>query len=166
MAEDHRISLNIRKFVAFMVITDNLQLQILTPPNILRYTLWLWTVDESNADKVGPAVRKKLNDLIIKVRKYDNDPIDGHHLLDLVALKGSTDDCETFNVKRGTTLAKKRSKISGETVTPQPSVTIRKILRGQHLLDVVNPNTPSSKARKALLQPWYFAMLEQIHQRR
>ena len=92
-------------------------------------------------------MRKKFRILIEKVSKYDHDPTENHHLLDKVALRGTVDDCKSFNVKRSTALAKTRVSGSKEFITLMPRVGLRKFMKCMNMLDVDDPTLPGSKAR-------------------
>jgi len=146
-----------------MGLTDDLQLKIVPPsldPNWKRFG---WTAEESqqwtlfrkesndlftiykDPDKVNRIIRRKMNDLISQVRKYDNDKSQGHHLLDKVASNGTTDDCATFNVARGTILQDKKEK---ENVNPKqykPTLSITKIDVCTHIMNVSCADVPNSK---------------------
>ena len=120
MTKTVRISTEPADFDAYMNLTDAYQLEIVPPSTEKNYVKWGWTIEESdqwtqfrkqsnliyalytNPDKVTSVIRKQMKEHIKTVRLYDNDPEDGKHLLDKVALNGSADDCATFNVVRGT----------------------------------------------------------------
>lgn len=162
MADDIRISENFTKFHDYMKRTDLRQLTVLLEPDTLRFTLYQWTPEESeawttfrqrtetlfalysNPDTVGPAVRKKMKELIKEVRKYDNDPAEGHHLLDLVAIRGDMDDWLTFNVKKNTPLAQNTNPNRYHDELAQPLVVILKNTEGVHVIGATNPATPET----------------------
>jgi len=145
--------------------TDDLQLtNNPTPPPALNYLKWGWTAVESaqwttyrkQSDKLFQQlsdkkkstgdIKDQMKLLIKTVKQYDHDKITGHKLLDKVALSGTSSDCETFRVKRGTSLAKSASKTSGDTGTLIPVLTLKKNKEGEHQLTVKNPDKPKSAA--------------------
>jgi hypothetical protein len=150
-------------FNGYMDITDYLQLKVVPPsldPNWKRFGWTLeesqqWTKfrDESNdlfslyndPDKVTRVIRRKMNALITTVRRYDNDKIAGHHLLDKVAANGTADDCATFNVSRGTILQDKKEKENVDPKEFKPTLTITKIDICTHVMSVSCADVPNSK---------------------
>jgi hypothetical protein len=163
MEREPRISLVPVKCMNFMIRTDENQKSLLTPPSTQRYTLYGWTLEESlawtafrekiekvyalysNPDKTGPAVRETLKLLIKKIRAYDNNRKEGHHLLDKVALFGTIDDWVIFNIKRGTTLASGPTHLNNKSDQIVPNIFLLKNDLGMHVLMVRNPETPASK---------------------
>jgi hypothetical protein len=161
MAEHTRIHRKPSEFDAYMNLTDELQKSILTPPTTQRYTLWGWTQEESeqwtifrlesnllyadytNADLIGPMVRKKMHDHIALVRNYDNDRLVGHKLLDMVARNGTIDDYSIFNVKRGTTLQSPPVQHADEP-SMQPKISLQKAGYGNHIIRLEDPDQPDS----------------------
>ena len=139
MADDLRIKTNPAWFTSFMLRTNAIQLTVVsTPPDVFYYTTLGWSPQESSdwkaftqravaaykifsdPDKTGPGPKKVMKALINEVRGYDNDPSTGHHLLDLVAVHGTLDDCIAFNVKQGTVLAEKSTRRSNVPTTKIP----------------------------------------------
>lgn len=92
--------------------------------------------------------------LIKVVKKYDNDPLIGFHLLNKVAMNGTISDCETFRVKRDTALAtiSHQGSITSRTVGGlvsgplKPVLAVKKYDVAEHVLSVTNPDTPKSHA--------------------
>jgi hypothetical protein len=163
MEHKPRIPLNPQECKNYMVRTDENQKSVLTPPSTQRYTLYGWTEEESTTwsafrkgieelyalysdpDKTGPAIRKLMKLLIKKIRAYDNDKIDGHFLLNKVAIYGTLDDWLTFNVKRDTTLASKPTHHNNSPEQIVPEIHLLENTFGSHLLHVSNPETPTTK---------------------
>jgi hypothetical protein len=118
-----RISSKPSEFAPYMQSTDKLQLSIDITTGNPKWKVWGWTSAQSaqwtsyrnQSDTLFPQwsdknhnntdITDQMNILIKAVKKYDNDPLTGVHLLDKVALGGTISDCETFHVKRGTALA-------------------------------------------------------------
>ncbi len=164
MERETRISRNPARCTIFMINTDDLQKSILVEPDTLRYTLFGWTEEESlawsdyrqkceeayqnytNPVTKGYTTRLIMRTLIKEIRRYDNDPRYGHHLLDKVALNGTIDDCAVFNVRRGTPRAAKPHRSSNTIPEHTPHLTIATIDLGMHILKVRHPQTPESKA--------------------
>jgi hypothetical protein len=150
--------------VAFMKRTNNRQLEIITPPSTLRYTIYGWKPAEStqwttfyndlqalfdlysNPDSTGHGVIAKLKAKIAEIIAYDSDKINGHHLLDKVAAMGDIDDFICFNVVHGTILAHDPVHHDYSTVSLIPSVSLKEEKLGYHLIAVENPETPDSVA--------------------
>ena len=163
MSEDLRISTKPSEFDDYMNRTDDWQLTVVTPPDILRYTLLGWTQEESNQwtafrqksnelwallnnpDSATKVVRQKMKDHIKTVRAYDNNKSTGHHLLDKVALNGTIDDCATFNVKRGTTLQADPVHHTDDPVLTPPVITLKDLEPGYHRLSLKYPDASESK---------------------
>jgi len=163
MADETRISTVPAAFNSYMLRTNTLQRTVITPPNILKYTTLGWTSDESDdwndftersviafaiyddPDKTGPGPRKIMKALIAEVRKYDNDSESGHHLLDLVAVHGTLDDCIAFNVKKGTVLAVSTTHRSNIPEKKMPKISLKSNEQSQQVIICVNPETPKSK---------------------
>ena len=165
-----RIPTSPNEFPGYMDVTDNLQLSIDPGTGQAVYKNWGWTPADStqwtNYRIAGDKLFLKLSDkkksstdtkdqmkiLITTVKKYDHDPITGHHLLDKIAISGTSSDAETFRVKRGTALAAMgmataKTKGSSTAVTEIPALSIKRNSEGEHILNAVNPETPKSKAK-------------------
>jgi hypothetical protein len=165
-----RISRDPAECTAYMLRTDNLQKSVLTPPSTLRYTLYGWTAQESadwtnfrerleslyklysNPDKVGPSIRKQIKLLINEIRRYDNDKLNGHKLLNKVAVNGNVDDWRSFNVKRDTTLASDPVHHGDDVELPLPDIIVKKIGVGFHELLITNSESPGSKKKPEGIQ--------------
>jgi hypothetical protein len=159
---DTRIPTIAEVFAPYMDNTDNHQLSIDPVSGQAFYKNWGWTSGESSqwtdfrteSDKIFQLYSDKKHSnsenkgemkiLIANVRKYDNDPLTGHRLLDKIALMGTMNDCSLFRVKRSTALAITASKTTGETGSLIPVITIRKNDEGEHYLSVRNPEKPKS----------------------
>lgn len=160
-----RIPTRPEQFAPYMDNTDDLQLAAnptAPPPQNFQKFGWTaaesaqWTAFRKQSDKLFQQVsdkKKSTSDLkdqmkilIKNVKAYDHDKLSGHHLLDKVALNGTTSDCETFRVKRGTALAKSVTKTSGDTGTLIPVLSVRKNNVGEHLLRATNNDKEKSKA--------------------
>ncbi|HEX7415355.1 MAG TPA: hypothetical protein VF411_15025 [Bacteroidia bacterium] len=171
MADRTRISSIASEFAAFMQRTDNLQLAVGTPTTTRKWQNWGWTLGQSQqwtayrnqsdllypqyADPkhVNTDITDEMNLLIANVKKYDNDHLTGARLLDKVALNGTLNDCETFNVKRGTALAAvshqgaaTQRAVGGVAGSLTPLGVVKHYFVGQHVLEATNPNTPNSHA--------------------
>lgn len=170
--KNERISTKPAEFAPYMQNTDDLQLSPGRVAGTKKYQDWGWSDAESaqwtsyrdQSDDLFPkwADKKHVNTdtsdqmtiLIKAVKKYDNDPLTGHHLLDKVALGGTTSDCETFHVKRGTALAavSHQGAATGRMVggavgdSKKPVLSIKKYDVGEHQLSITNPDTPKSHA--------------------
>jgi len=163
MADDLRIKTVPAWFMAYMLRTNALQKTLVTPPSTYRYLSFGWTADESDdwdtfttraitayanfsdPDKTGPGPKKIMKALIAEVRKYDNDSESGHHLLDLVAVHGTLDDCIAFNVKKGTVLAVSSTHRSNIPVKKTPRIGLKSNDQGLQVISCTNPETPKSK---------------------
>jgi hypothetical protein len=158
-----------------MQTTDKLQLSINPSTGNPKWKDWGWTSAQSaqwtsyrnQSDTLFPQWADKNHNntdttdqmgLLIKaVKKYDNDPLTGFHLLDRVALSGTISDCETFHVKRGTALAAVSHQgaatartIGGLVTGPEkPVLAVKKYDVGEHVIGVTNPDTPKSHALPA-----------------
>jgi hypothetical protein len=178
-----RISGKPTEFAPYMQSTDKLQLSAGTPIIVsgvstpqTKWQNWGWTLAQSQqwtsfrnqSDLLFPQWSDKNHNntdttdqmglLIKNVKKYDNDPLTGFHLLDRVALSGTISDCETFHVKRGTALAvvshqgsATARSVGGVAVgtgasSLKPVLSIKKYDVGEHIVSVVNPETPKSSA--------------------
>jgi hypothetical protein len=162
MANTIRISKKPAEFDAYMNVTDELQKSVLTPPSTLRYTLYGWTQEESeqwtnfrlqsnilyailsDPDKIGPAAETNMKLHIKTVRAYDNDKINGHHLLNKVADRGTMNDWQTFNVKEGTPREADPVEHADEPVK-KPNVMLKENSVGSHLLRLYDPESPDSR---------------------
>ena len=161
----YRFSSTPSKFVPQIIVLDDLQL---SPgvSNPSRFMDWYWTSDESvwitkcreDAEKLWlkmidtrncpPEIKDEMKLLIRGFMAYDHGNVDPHNLLDKIADFGTIQDCESVGVKRGTPLAKAPSQdVSGMLEAMlKPAIGLRRNDIGQHLLTVVNPETPDSKA--------------------
>jgi hypothetical protein len=108
----------------------------------------------SDKKKSSTDIKDQMKILITTVKKYDHDPITGHHLLDKIAISGTSSDAETFRVKRGTALAatgmataKKKGSSASGAVTQIPVLSMKLNSEGEHILNAINPDTPKSKAK-------------------
>jgi hypothetical protein len=163
MGNTVRIPTNWKDFNNFMNVTDDLQLKVLTPPSILRYTLWGWTDEESaqwtdfrkksnllaamlaDPDKTSPAAKKNMKILIAETRGYDNNKLAGHRLLNRIADLGTPDDCLTFHIKRGTPLQEEPEHQTKEPVDLAPLLTVLSFGTGYAIIGVRNAKTPKTK---------------------
>jgi hypothetical protein len=154
MPETVRISKEPKTLNDYMNRTDDLQLSVVPPAVDKKFKIWGWTQDESaqwtafrtecnklfadysDPDKKGHALNLKMNELVSKVRKYDNDRADGHHLLDKVALNGTVDDCITCNVVRGTVLASPPVRHADDPTSFIPELRFKSYAPGQHVITV------------------------------
>ncbi|MHB8260590.1 MAG: hypothetical protein ACYDCN_02595 [Bacteroidia bacterium] len=167
-----RISTVASEFAAFIQRTDDLQLSPGRVVGTHKWQDWGWTAVQSaqwtsyrnqcdllypkyaDPKHVNTDITDEMNLLITNVKKYDNDPITGARLLDKVALSGTINDCETFNVKRGTALAgvshqgsSSQRTVGGSTGgSLTPIAVVKHYFVGQHVLSATNPNTPESHA--------------------
>ncbi len=158
-----RIPINIADFDAFMNSTDDLQLTVVPPGSDKKFTIWGWTDAESeqwtafrqesnslfadykNPEKKSPIVIEKSNELISKVRSYDNNKESGHHLLDKIALKGTIEDCAQFNIKRSTT---RQADPVHHDYDPNLYKAVLNIIKhdvGMHLIEVTELSSGGSK---------------------
>lgn len=129
--EKTRVPVKPADLAVYMDNTDDYQLAIVPDTRVgaplgstvVQYVLWGWTATESgqwHAFRVAyDRIYQKIKDVVnasrgnrtaerilnAKIHAYDNDKLNGHHLLDKVALNGTIADCEEFFVKRGTALA-------------------------------------------------------------
>jgi hypothetical protein len=175
-SSQERISSKAPEYAVYMQNTDNLQLSDGIAAGTKKWQNWGWTADESSqwtslrsqsdilypqyadGSKSNTTVIDQMNLLIMNTKKYDNDPLTGHHLLDKIALNGTISDCETFHVKRGTALAAvshqgagNSRNVGGSAVgtgssSLKPVITITKYAVGEHEVLVSNPDTPTSHA--------------------
>ena len=165
MADDLRISTNKDKFNKYLNATDDLQKSALPAPSTdKRYTIWGWKDEEStqwtefrktsneymtllgDPDTYSPAVVKKMNKHIKEVRLYDNDKINGHHLLDKVAVFGTMDDQITFNLKRDTSMAEEPSEGEKKPMMIVPALSIIQFGLGQQLIGATQSDGKKTKA--------------------
>ena len=167
------------EFATYMDGADNLQLATGNPTTTKKWQNWGWTAAQSTqwtayrnqsdalylqwADKNhnNTDITDQMKVLIKAVKKFDNDPITGAHLLDKIALNGTLSDCATFKVKRGTALAAVSHQgsatarnVGGVAVgtgasAEKPVLAITKYDVGEHQLSVTNPDTPKSHALPA-----------------
>ncbi len=171
-SKNERISTKPSEFAPYMQSTDKLQLSINPTTGNPKWKDWGWTSAQSaqwtsfrnQSDLLFPQWSDKNNNntnitdqmgiLIRNVKKYDNDPLTGFHLLDKVAMNGTISDCETFHVKRGTALAAVSHQgaatarnIGGLVAGPEkPVLAMKKYDVGEHHITVTNPDTPKSHA--------------------
>jgi hypothetical protein len=164
MPDRSRIPPRPADFAAYIQRTDNRQLSINPATGEPRWKGWTWTAAESEqwakfrkrcdelyvvyADKnlKSTLVKDSMHLLIRETRNYDNNPRSGHKLLSKIAVKGMIDDWVTFRIKQSTSLEKKPVRNRNNTVKHVPTVSLRKIDIGIHVLSVRNPETPSSRA--------------------
>jgi hypothetical protein len=166
MNNDHRLSHQPSKFVPQIDVLDELQLSPGTAPGSKKYLDWYWTPDESQhvtsvrqkADefwkKMGDRkncpdeIKDEMRVLIHDFLAYDHGDTEPHRLLNKIADFGSLSDCDTVGVKRGTPLAKAPGKGGGVILASKvkPLIAVRSNKIGSHMLTVVNPETPYSKA--------------------
>jgi len=170
MPDRTRIPTAATEFAPYMDTTDNLQLSIDPSTGQPVYKNWNWTVADSSQwtayrtqsdalflklsdkKKSSTDTKDQMRILITTVKKYDHDPITGHHLLDKIAISGTSSDAETFRVKRGTALAggataKTKGGSTGTTIKQIPALSIKRNSEGEHILNAINPDTPKSKAK-------------------
>ena len=172
MPDRTRIPAAPTEFAPYMDVTDNLQLSTDPATGQAVYKNWGWTSNDSSqwtayrkqSDKLflqlsdkkksSTDTKDQMKILIASVKKYDHDPITGHHLLDKIAIGGTSSDAETFRVKRGTALAatslataKTKGGSTGTAVTEIPALSIKRNSEGEHILNAINPETPKSKAK-------------------
>lgn len=160
-----RLSSKPSTFVAQLQILDKLQNSEGTPPFAKKYQQWHWTNEESAEvnrvrqkaeefyriieDKVNcpPEVRTEMRILIRNFLAYDHGKTGAHNLLNKVAMFGDITDWESTNVKRGTPLAKTRSKDSTGTpmTVPPPSLRLGQMGMSFHLIRVSNTDAPESR---------------------
>jgi hypothetical protein len=160
-----RISSKPNRFVAQLQILDKLQLSAGTPPYAKKYQQWRWTDAESaevsrvrqkaeefyciieNKVNCPPEVRTEMRILIRSFLAYDHGKTGAHNLLNKIAMFGDITDWESTNIKRGTPLAKTRSK-SGAGISiigSQPNLSLRHVGMSEHIIKVTNPDAPESR---------------------
>jgi hypothetical protein len=162
----YRLSYKPADFTSKLDVIDDLQLSDGTPPHTKKYMDWNWKDDESahvtavrkradelfgimkNKKSCPTEIRDEMTILIADFMAYDHGKTEPHNLLNKIADFGSIYDCETAGVKRGTPLAKTPT-LGGDPVAEQmyrALVGMRLNTIGQHLLSVVNSDTPSNNA--------------------
>jgi hypothetical protein len=164
MPDRSRISTKPDKFSGYMRRTNLLQLSAGIAPANYKWENWSWRPEESqqwsifaqqseklfaqysNPDLTGTAVIKKMHTLIKEVRAYDNDKVNGHHLLSKVAFNGTLSDCLTFNVKLGTPLAADAHHLGDDIRIPGIILSLRNVTPGLHTLGVRCADTPKSRS--------------------
>jgi hypothetical protein len=163
MANKVRIPKNSAEFDDYMNRTDDLQKSDDPATSQKKYLTFGWKDQESaqwntfrlqsnllfaaynDPDKTGKSAVAKMQEHIKTVRKYDNDKLEGHHLLDKVALGGTVDDCLTFNVVRGTALEATPVRHADDPSGLTPVLMFKKYELGSHVLGVSCADTPGSK---------------------
>ena len=163
MANKTRIPRKAADFDAYMNATDDLQLTTVTPGTDKKWELWGWKTAESeqwttfrqesntmyalysHADTKSPMVTKKMNQIIKKVRAYDNDIDTGHHLLDRIALNGTVEDCTLFNVVRSTTLQSEPVHHDFDPTMHKAVVNIVLYEVGRHVIEVKEQGAENKK---------------------
>jgi hypothetical protein len=93
-------------------------------------------------------IKDEMKFLIKSFMDYDHGKTEPHHLLDKIAAFGSLSDWEATNVKQGTPLAKRRTKEGDGMMLKMkhPELLLRSNNIVSHLLTIINPDTPESKA--------------------
>ncbi|MBI3502116.1 MAG: hypothetical protein HY063_09995 [Bacteroidetes bacterium] len=165
MPKDTRIPTKATEFAPYMDNTDDLQLAAnptAPPPQNFQKFGWTaaesaqWTAFRKQSDKLfqelsdkkksSTDIKDQMKILIKNVKAYDHDKLNGHKLLDKVALGGTTSDCETFRVKRSTALAKSPAKTAGDPGTLIPVLFLRRMKVGEHLLTTKDPDKKKTEA--------------------
>jgi hypothetical protein len=164
MPDRSRIPPKPADFATYMQRTDRRQLNIDPATGNPRWKQWTWTAAESEqwtkfrqrcdelyliyGDKKlrNTLAKDGMHLLIRETRRYDNHPRSGHKLLAKIAANGIIDDWMAFCIKQSTSLAKKPVRKRDSAVTQTPSISLRKIDSGEHVLSVRNSQTPRSRA--------------------
>jgi hypothetical protein len=94
-----------------------------------------------------PEIKDEMRILIREFLDYDHGKLNPHNLLNKIGMFGTLTDWESTNVRRGTPLAKPRSRIGSGKLTGncKPTISLRRIRMREHLIEIINQDAPESR---------------------